>query len=143
MSVNHQASQILTRGAGVGGSDEVTEVTVDVPCISPSSIFQRTLVLFCGTVASTAIVLDNVKLTTAVLSSAPSQHSRFLDATALRHGLRAQGAQLRVAVAPWSQPHGAAAVGGSRGSSGPKEASGLAGLGAGCWQRHLENHKTC
>lgn len=97
---------------------------------------------FCGTVASTAIVLDNVKLTTAVLSSAPSQHSRFLDATSLRHGLRAQGAQLRVAVAPWSQPHGAAAVGGSRGSSGPKEAPGLAGLGAGCWQRHLENHKT-
>lgn len=60
VSVNHQASQILTRGAGVGGSDEVTEVAVDVPCISPWSIFQRTLVLFCGTVASTPIVLDNV-----------------------------------------------------------------------------------
>lgn len=29
----------------VGGSDEV-EVTVDVPCISPWSIFQRTLALF-------------------------------------------------------------------------------------------------
>ena len=154
VSVNHQASQILTRGGGAGASGKwwsyycgcpmhITLVHFSTnPCTFRYFLWNRSRnghdITECDSDLRgfSLTTIHNPSVWSTVCSTRPSTR-RFLDATVLRHGLRAPGAQLRVAVAPWSQPHGTAAVGGSRGASGPEEAPGLAGLGPGRRQRHL------